>query len=163
MYCQHCGAESTQGLNYCNRCGGNLGALAQAQAREVAHAPLSTGTAWAVGASMLLLVVFGLGITFSLVREFAHSGLPPEAVVIIVLCGAATVLASAFMLMRFWTRLLLHKAHAPAAQPSQPALYSPPANTNDLGPQRFAGALPDTAAASVTEHTTRTLEHAKRK
>ena len=163
MYCQHCGAESTQGLNYCNRCGGHIGALTQSPRGEAAPAPVSAGTAWAVGVSMLLLVVIGMGITFSMVREFAHSGLPPEAIVIIVMCGAATVLASAFMLTRFWMRLLTAKANEPAGR--QPhALYAPPANANDLGPQRFAGALPDAPVpASVTEHTTRTLEHAKRK
>ena len=34
MFCPFCGTESTQGLNYCNRCGGNLGALLQGGARE---------------------------------------------------------------------------------------------------------------------------------
>jgi hypothetical protein len=161
MYCQHCGAESTQGLNYCNRCGGNLGALAQAAPREVVHAPLSTGAMWAVGGSLFMLVVCGLGVLGAMMTEFVHSGVRPEPLVLIMLCGAFTILASVFMLTRFWMRML--SGRAVTTEQQQPSLYARPSTANDLGPQRFAGSLPDAPATSVTEHTTRTLEHAKRK
>jgi hypothetical protein len=159
MYCQHCGAESTQGLNYCNRCGGQIAALAQGQPREVGSGP-PTGTVRAVGFSLIAVVVFGLGILTALMSELVHSGLRPEALVIIMMCGSLTILASVFMLTRFWMRMLHGGKHV---TPDAPRLFQHPTHTNELGPQRFGGALPDTPAPSVTEHTTRTLEHAKRK
>jgi hypothetical protein len=160
MYCQHCGAESTSGLNYCNRCGGNLGALAQSQPGAVAHV-LPTGTVRVVGFSLIAVVVFGLGILTALMTELVHSGVRPEPLVMIMMCGSLTILASVFMLTRFWMRMLS------AGKPEKagaPRLYAQPSHTNELGPQpqRF-GALGDTPVTSVTEHTTRTLEHAKRK
>ena len=160
MYCQHCGAESTQGLNYCNRCGGNLGALVQTQPQEVAQS-LPTGTVRTVGFTLVATVVFGLGILTALVTELVHSGVRPEPLVIIMMCGSLTLLGSVFMLTRFW----MHMLSSGKSKGSDSArLYAPPTNTNELGPapQRF-GALHDAPASSVTEHTTRTLEHAKRK
>jgi hypothetical protein len=159
MYCQHCGAESTQGLNYCNRCGGQIGAVAQASPREVSHAP-STGTVWAVGVSLVGLVVFGLGLLVALMSELVHSGVRPEPLVLLMMCGSLTILASVFMLTRFWMRMLSGGKSAPA---DAPRLFHPASHTNELGPQRFGGALHDAPVSSVTEHTTRTLEHAKKK
>jgi hypothetical protein len=100
MYCQHCGAESTQGLNYCNRCGGQMGALAQGPPREVGQA-LPTGTVRAVGFSLIAVVVFGLGLMVALMSELVHSGVRPEPLVMIMMCGSLTILASVFMLTRF--------------------------------------------------------------
>jgi hypothetical protein len=161
MYCQHCGAESTQGLNYCNRCGGQIGALTQPAPSEVGRQQgLPTGTVRAVGFSLIAVVVFGLGLMVALMSELVHSGVRPEPLVLIMMCGSFTILASVFMLTRFWMRMLSGKSESAARQPR---LHAPPSHTNELGtPQRF-GALPDTPASSITEHTTRTLEHAKRK
>jgi hypothetical protein len=160
MYCQHCGAESTQGLNYCNRCGGQRGALAQGPPREVGHA-LPTGTVRVVGFSLVALVIFGLGLLVALMSELVHSGVRPEALFMIMMCGSLTILASVFMLTRFWMRMLLGGKSSPA---DAPRLFRPASNTNELGPQRFGGALHDAPIpTSVTEHTTRTLEHAAKK
>ncbi|HVF45039.1 MAG TPA: hypothetical protein VM936_18585 [Pyrinomonadaceae bacterium] len=158
MYCQHCGAESTQGLNYCKRCGGNLGALVQAPPQEVAQ-NLPTGTVRTVGFTLIGTVVFGLGILTALITELVHSGVRPEPLVMIMMCGSLTILGSVFMLTRFWMHML-----GKSRTPDTPRVYAPAAHANDLGPapQRF-GALNDAPASSVTEHTTRTLEHAKRK
>jgi hypothetical protein len=161
MYCQHCGAESTQGLNYCNRCGGNLGALAQTAPREVGQS-LPTGTVRAVGFSLVAVVVFGLGILTALMSELVHSGMRSEPIVFIMMFGSLTILASIFMITRFWMRMLPTGKHEKA---DAPRLYAPPTHTNELGPQpRNFGALHDAPTpASVTEHTTRTLEHAKKR
>src|ERR1051325_1788759 len=139
MYCTHCGAESTQGLNYCNRCGGHIGALAQSAPREVGPA-LPTGTVRAVGFSLIAVVVFGLGILTALMSELVHSGMRSEPIVVIMMCGSLTILGSIFMLTRFWMRMLSgHKSDAADA----PQLFSRAPHTNDLGPQRFGGALHD--------------------
>jgi hypothetical protein len=159
MYCQHCGAESTQGLNYCNRCGGQIAALAQPPAREVGPT-LPTGTVRAVGFSLIAVVVFGLGILTALMSELVHSGMRPEPVFLIMVCGSLTILGSVFMLTRFWMRML---SGDKSERTDAPRLFRRASHTNDLGPQRSAGALHDAPASSVTEHTTRTLEHAKKK
>ena len=159
MFCPNCGAESTQGLNYCKRCGGSLGATAQAGAAEGRPGP-AVGTSWAVAVTMLLLVVMGLGILLGMIRDLVHTGLPVEAVVLIMICGSLTLLGSVFMLTRFWSRLLGVGA-PPAAAPA--ALAGRTSHTNELAPPTHAGALPDAPAHSVTEQTTRTLEHAHKK
>ena len=160
MYCQHCGAESTQGVNYCKRCGGNLGALAQATPHEVAQI-LPTGTVRAVGFSLIAVVVFGLIVLTALITQLVEHNIRPEPLIVIMMCGSLTILASVFMLTRFWMRML-SGGKSDAADATR--LFQRASHTNDLGPQpqRF-GALGDAPAPSVTEHTTRTLEHAKRK
>ena len=158
MYCQHCGAESTQGVNYCKRCGGNLGALVQTTPQEVSQI-LPTGTVRAVGFSLIAVVVFGLIVLTALMTQLVDHGVRPEPLVLVMMCGSLTILGSVFMLTRFWMHMLGKPRHSDA-----PRLHAPAAHTNDLGPapQRF-GALHDAPLNSVTEHTTRTLEHAKRK
>jgi hypothetical protein len=110
---------------------------------------------------MFLVVGAGFGATVSLVEALARNGVRPEPLVIIMMCGSLTILLSLFMLTRFWMHMLSLGKHQKS---DEPRLYAPPTQTNELGPapQRF-GALQDTPTPSITEHTTRTLEHAKRK
>ena len=159
MYCQHCGTETTTGLNYCNRCGANLGALAQSPSREERPA-LPTGTVKAVGFSLVAVVVFGLGILTALMSELVKSGMRSEPVVFIMMFGSLTILASIFMLTRFWMRML---SAGKSETKDAPRLFQTASHTNELGMPPNFGALHDAPIPSVTEHTTRTLEHAKRK
>jgi hypothetical protein len=157
MYCPHCGAESAQGLNYCNRCGGNLNPLATINhlATNDSHEVrpvISSGMAWAVGVTMLLVVGVGLAAVFGTISDLAHF-IAPDAIVALAICGSVTVLGSVFLLTRFWARLLL--AGAPKKE-SAPRLAGR-APSAELGPAR-PGALPDARFTSVTEHTTRTLK-----
>ena len=46
MFCPYCATETTQGLNYCNRCGGNLAPLTQTAAQE-SRIIVASGAAWA--------------------------------------------------------------------------------------------------------------------
>jgi hypothetical protein len=157
MFCPYCGTESTQGLNYCKRCGGSLSTPAQAGV-PVERQALSAGTTWAAGVTMMLLVVIGLGFLFGMMRDLIHTGLSPDAVVVIMMCGVLTILGSLFMLTRFWMRVLGGRAVTAArALPG-----ARPSHTNELGSSR-PGALNDASPASVTEHTTRTLEHVKKR
>ena len=153
MYCQHCGTESTQGLNYCNRCGGNLGAFTTNAVQEMRPA-VSTGTAWAAGLTTAALVLIGLGILLGTLTELARA-LPDKAIIFIMAFGSLTVLASAALLMRFWMHLLVGRKQSGLAS----LIAARRAANGELGPARI-GALPDTPPApvsSVTEHTTRTL------
>jgi hypothetical protein len=151
MFCPNCGAESTQGLNYCNRCGGNLGVLTAGGTQEVRPA-ISTGTAWAVGVTMFFVVAVGLAAVFGTLSDLVHF-IRPDAVIALAFCGLATVLGSVFLITRFWMRLLTGTTKKDAAS----RLAARPPATAELGPAR-AGALPDAPFSSVTEHTTRTLK-----
>src|SRR5919202_1810219 len=102
MYCPHCGAESTQGLNYCNRCGGNLypPATVNPQSSIAPHESrlhVSTGAAWAAGVTMFLVVCVGLAAVFGTISDLAHF-ITPNAVIALAVCGSATILGSLLLL-----------------------------------------------------------------
>jgi hypothetical protein len=158
LYCPHCGAESTQGLNYCNRCGGNLNPLATVNTQTAigsheSRPHVSTGAAWAAGMTMFLVVCVGLAAVFGTISDLAHF-ITPNAVIALAVCGSATILGSILLLSRFWMRLLLN---APAKKDAAPRLAAPAQPTGELGPAR-QNMLPDAHFTSVTEHTTRTLK-----
>jgi hypothetical protein len=154
MFCSFCGTETTQGLNYCKRCGSSLAAPAQAEL-QVVRPNISTGTAWAVGVTTAMLALVGLAIILGAMSDLVHN-LPSDAVAFIMVCGSVTVLGSVFMLMRFWMRLLAGTKHSDLA-----ALVATARAAKELGPTRMS-ALPDTPppppVSSVTENTTRTLK-----
>jgi hypothetical protein len=161
MYCPHCGTETTPGLNYCNRCGGNLSMLTTNNAAQDSRPSVSTGTAWAAGTTTMLLVLMGLGLLLAGIGEISRSGLPPDVLKLLIICGMMLLLGGIVFLGWLWTRILgLSRKHDNT--PSTPLRSS---HTNELGPAR-ASALPEARinpASSVTEHTTRTLEHAQKK
>jgi hypothetical protein len=160
MFCPYCGTESTQGLNYCKRCGGNLSPLAQSPAQQTRPAAVAPGAAWAAGLTTMGLVVIGLGLIFPITTELAVRHLPPEAVVFIALLVALTVFGCAVLLLRFWSLLF---GVGGAAARTTPALPDPRAtDTRELGSPRFDSLSP-APAPSVTEQTTRTLEHATKR
>ena len=156
MFCPYCGTESTQGLNYCKRCGSNLGALSQPGAQDVRPA-VSNGAAWAAGISTTAVVVIGLGIIFPITTELTAKGMAPSPVTAIALFIALAVLGCVAMLLRFWSQLL-GVGRAAAPRTLQPPAVAP---TGELGASRF-DALNPQPAPSITEQTTRTLEHSKK-
>ncbi|MCA1632781.1 MAG: hypothetical protein LC802_03445 [Acidobacteria bacterium] len=155
MYCPHCGTESSGELNYCKRCGGSLNPLANAPQQQV-RAPVPAGTAWAMGTTMLLLIVLGLGVLFAAVAELSHSGAIPPVLVLMVIFGALTILGGATLLTWLWTRVL----GTSSAAGNAPQFGRQP-HTNEL-PHARVSALPDAHIPSVTEHTTRTFDNIKR-
>lgn len=156
MFCPYCGTESTQGLNYCKRCGGNLGAFLQAGAQGGRPAA-SNAAVWAAGLSTTVVVVLGLGLIFPITSELAMRGVHATALTWIAFFIALAVFGCAGMLLRFWSALLgVSRPDAPAALPAPAA-----AATGELGAPRF-DALNPQPAPSITEQTTRTLEHVKK-
>lgn len=154
MFCPYCATETTQGLNYCNRCGGNLAPLTQpAQESRVVVAP---GSTWAAGLTTMGLVVIGLGMIMPITAELTLRGMAPGPIIAIALFVAVAVVACAAMLLRFWSTLLAGGAArhtAPAALPQHKAQ-----DTRDLDAPRFDSLNP-APVPSITEQTTRTLEH----
>ncbi|MET0625846.1 MAG: zinc ribbon domain-containing protein [Pyrinomonadaceae bacterium] len=157
MFCPYCGTESTQGLNYCNRCGGNLAPLAQGGARETRPAVVAPGSAWAAGLTTSAVVIIGIGMIFPITSELTIRGMPATAVVWIAFFVAVAVLACTGMLLRFWS-LLFGVGNPGRATTTPPALPGPKAtDTRELGDARF-DALNPASVPSITEQTTRTLE-----
>ena len=158
MFCPYCATETTQGLNYCNRCGGNLAPLTQAPVQET-RVIVAPGAAWAAGLTTAAVIVIGLGIIFPITSELTAKGMAPTAVVAIALLIALGVVACAALLLRFWSMLLgvgaARGRQAPAALPQHKAQ-----DTRGLDAPRF-DALNPAPVPSVTEQTTRTLEHVK--
>ncbi len=157
MFCPYCATETTQGLNYCNRCGGNLAPLTQApQETRVVVAP---GAAWAAGLTTAAVIVIGLGMIFPIVSELTLRGMNSTAVAAIALFDALAVFGCVAMLLRFWSLLLgaaRHAAGGPAALP-RPKAH----DTRGLDAQR-RDSLNPAPAFSVTEQTTRTLDRVKK-
>jgi hypothetical protein len=156
MYCPHCGNESSGELNYCKRCGGNLNPPALNSPQETRPVILPS-TAWAMGVTMFLLVVFGLVAVFSALDKLAERGVTPPVLVLTVIFGALTILGGASLLTFLWTRVL----GSPRAASSAPPQLVRPSATSELPPARV-GTFADSHIPSVTEHTTRTFDNVRR-
>ncbi|MFL6256697.1 MAG: hypothetical protein ACJ74T_16960 [Pyrinomonadaceae bacterium] len=158
MFCPYCATETTQGLNYCKRCGGNLAPLTQTAAQE-SRIIVAPGAAWAAGLTTAAVICIGLGMVFPIASELTVHGMPATAVVAIALFVALAVVGCAAMLLRFWSLLL----GVGAARHNAPALALPQHKAQDtrgLDAQHFDSLNP-ASIPSVTEQTTRTLERVK--
>ena len=155
MFCPYCAAETTQGLNYCNRCGGSLAPLTAPQETRVNVAP---GAAWAAGLTTMVVIVVGLGMLFPITSELLLRGVDPTVVVVIALTVALADIVCVAMLLRFWSSLF---GVGPARRGSKDAPAALPAHksqdTRGLDAPRFDSLNP-APVPSITEQTTRTLE-----
>lgn len=157
MYCPNCGAESTLGLNYCKRCGGNLTDATQSSPTTL---PRNIFAALILATATVGIVLGGLSIIFnqtlSLIGPQAPGMTPPthDAVVVagmMVLFGSAAILLSTFLLVRLFSRVMGFgsSTSGPAASPAkaiQAAHWLPQIQARPVAMQ------------SVTEHTTRNFE-----
>jgi hypothetical protein len=156
MFCPHCGAESTNGLKFCKRCGGNLLAT---QATEIMTIPnRAAGSAWAIALASVAICLGGLGIVFShafdLMRPVSIgmqvSGDRDMIAGIMIILGSLTVLGVVALLVRLFTRLMLGSKEIVEPTRSMNATHTGyvPAGLNE----------PPANFPTVTEHTTRNFE-----
>ncbi|MDQ3806441.1 MAG: zinc ribbon domain-containing protein [Acidobacteriota bacterium] len=151
MFCPHCGTESSQELNYCKRCGGNLYPPAP---RPEGRPAVTPAAAWAVGLSTLGVVVVGLIALFAALDKLSERGLPPDVFKVLIVFVSLTIVFSVALLTLFWSRLLHGAARRPDSAPPQ---LASPTHANELGAAQFTP-LASARQPSVTEQTTRTLE-----
>ncbi|MEP6636861.1 MAG: hypothetical protein ABJB97_09065 [Acidobacteriota bacterium] len=145
MYCQFCGNEVALELNYCNRCGAQLGSS------ENLPAPMAAPVRLTVPTIVLgFTIIGGLGIIFGGASELAHMQLPPVAITWIILFSLATLFGCTALLLRFWSTLVLSQRQSPVFQ--QTMRQAPAAVAPSQLPPRVFEPVP-----SVTEHTTRTF------
>ena len=156
MYCPNCGAESTFGLNYCKRCGGNLSETAP---------PASPTSAKNVLAALILaaattgMVLGGIAIIYSMTLGLIGPqppGFSPAVhdsiavAMMMVGFGTATIALVAMMLIKLFARMMgLSNA---AEKPAKTARAFVPAQRISQIP------APPISMDSVTEHTTRNFE-----
>lgn len=151
MYCPVCGAESTQGLNYCKRCGAGLGSPVNTRGPEnqpPANLPMKLIAMFLAVIGFVSIV--GLSIVAIAPSELAGKGYRSGFVAFMALLAvAATLLIDAALI-----KLLMHLIEI-----TKPAGRMTPVMrqvANDRSPAQIAA--PPQAMSSVTEHTTRHFE-----
>ena len=157
MYCPVCGVESTQGLNYCKRCGANLTvALQPAEAQPSAKltgVPLALTVA-SLSVATAIVSLGGLATVLNYVEDMtgqANSGDLPRLILIL---GLMMVTAISTLLVLQVSRLIGASRLAPDVSSQAPK----PVIVSYAAPQIPAqGPI----VASVTEHTTRTFDPAR--
>lgn len=147
MYCPICGAESTQGLNYCKRCGAGLSASTPPLEQK---GPI--GKAMGVMLFLVSLVsIAGFVALFSTVYNLGERAtFDTRALIGIMAFGGATVVGVVGLLV--WLLLRLTTGQQPVASPDRTAN---PVPRDYSVPQLPA---PPIGMPSVTENTTRNFD-----
>ena len=151
MYCSACASPVTAGLKFCNRGGANLN-----KDQEVPGSSLGAGLIWAV----VVIALFGLGITFGGAIALKNGGgLHDDIVGLFMLFSFVIIGLAELFLLRQLSRVLGANNQSQRVE-NTPPLFQPAQSA----PPRELRAVRDTAEpiTSVTENTTRTLEHSLR-
>lgn len=156
MYCPICGAESTQGLNYCKRCGASLGnPSGQATQKERVFAKI--GAVFSLMTVGVVSVLGLMGMFITLNENQAIRELPPQFLTAVLIFTAATVFGVVGLLIWFALRLM-------GVEPRRAATSEYERRGSKVPPQ--LSSLPQglnsvTEHTSVTEQTTRGLSRAE--
>jgi hypothetical protein len=154
MHCPNCGAESTLGLNYCKRCGGNL-----SDTPQPAPPAKNVLAALILAAATLGIVLGGLGIVFSaalsLIGPQPPGFVPPvhDAVVVagmMVIFGSTAIGLVSLMLIKLFSRMMGLASEADRS-PRPARTFVPEQRVSQIP-------APPISMQSVTEHTTRNFE-----
>lgn len=144
MYCSTCGTTLTESLGYCNRCGTEAGGVSRTVPLKPAQVPESL--VWAIVA----VSVGGLAMLIGLIAVMKEAGFNDGMIALFSMLSFLLLLGSESVFI--W---LILRSRSAAKKPMllpQPREFT----TKELG-GRQVGALPE-PVASVTDHTTRTLE-----
>ena len=165
MYCQSCGTEVQPGLNYCNRCGAQVASLAASPAERVVLVPSDvTGPVRWLAATICTTLILGFTVLFTAIGYLAGRGLHTDPLVVIAGLGLIGIFVIELSLIRMMSRLIFEgrgQAQLAAARnASAPELR--PASAQQLAQPAPMSTVATGPMHSVTEHTTRTLEHAYR-
>lgn len=149
MYCQTCGTEVSDKLNYCKNCGIKL---------IKADEDKDKGPRSVLGllvASVSFITIFGLGILIGLVAVLLGNSVQSEFVMIIAVVYLLALSFICGMILRLIARLV----NAQFEQKEEKREISETYRAPQLGKPKMAALNePLQPVASVTEHTTRTLD-----
>ena len=163
MYCQACGSEMAAELNYCNRCGA-INPTALMTLSEPKQVSLMKPTI-AIGVVLVALTLGGMGLLIAGAEELARSaGFRTDPIMALIMFGMIMILVVDIMLVRLLSRIINHTLNSPA-KPLKPAPIQSSKNLAGSQPnaQRQLGGAQPNYIGSVTENTTRTLEHSSMK
>ena len=150
MFCPSCGAESTNELNYCNRCGANLSLVPTA---NVEIAPINvTKPILIISVTLLLLTLGGFAGIISGTIEMIQSGAGPMSPALPIF-GMPTILTIDILLLRQLSKLI----SAALSASGLPAKKTTAQLQNERRLPRPVTTRLE-AAPSVTENTTRFFE-----
>jgi len=147
MYCPVCGAESTQGLNYCKRCGAGLGGS------NTSMEPKASGRMFGLILPVALVCIGGFIALFTTVYNLGERpGFDTRALIAIMAFGGATVVCVVGLLVWLLLRLAGYEP-TPRYDKTERSL------SRDYTPQQ----LPPSPISmpSVTENTTRNFDPAR--
>jgi len=145
MYCSNCGNQVNDKLKYCNGCGERL-------ARDEDKHGTPGKMLDNILTALFLVVMFGMGILVGLVAVLLGNQVKTEVVTIIVIAYLMAIFGICFSLVRQVPKLIDAKLKGFNAKVSD---FVPP---QQLNPRTTAQLEEYQQPASVTEHTTRTLE-----
>lgn len=143
MYCTGCGSQLQTGLNYCSRCGRRV---AEDSASGSAFTPTPPiVAAFTAGAGFFCYIL--------VIRVLSRAGVPPNQFVPLSFFYFAALFGICFLILRHGSGAK-EKQERPSDNPEaerSERSYIGPANTAQL-------TEPNEMPASVTDHTTRTLD-----
>ncbi|MEO5858169.1 MAG: zinc ribbon domain-containing protein [Pyrinomonadaceae bacterium] len=150
MYCERCGRQIDDALNFCNACGAKL-KREKSEQRSVLNTLIT---------ALIVVCTAGLGVLVGLMAILLDKIQTPEPAFIFAIFYLATLFGISFMIMRQISKLIdakltgKDKFDPPQIRREEPLVQLPPKTTNQLEDFR--------EPASVTDNTTRTLEEVPR-
>jgi len=146
MYCERCGKQIDNALNFCNACGAQL--KKEKSEQQSALNMLIT--------ALIVVCTAGLGVLIGLMAILLNKIQTPEPAFIFAIFYLATLFGISFLIMRQISKLIDAKligkdnSDLPRVRREEPLIQLPPKTTNQLEDFR--------EPASVIENTTRTLD-----
>ena len=142
MYCERCGKQIDDTLNFCNSCGAQL-----KKDDESGKSIISSLTN-----ALISVVVVGLGVLVGLVAILLDKVEKVDAIFTFAVVYLLIIFAISFLIMRQISRLINADLESKKIQlEARQTVQLPPRSTNQLEEFR--------EPASVTDHTTRTLKN----
>jgi len=144
MFCAGCGSQIQTGLNYCNSCGTQL-----RQEPPRSQKSLAAFLIAALAVTMIVGLLVLAGLFVALLERVAN----PEPVFAFGAFYLVVLLGICYLIMRQVSKVVdaeLRIRDLPEQRTAPPAVQLPPRATNELDEFR--------EPASVTDHTTRTLD-----
>ena len=149
MYCPNCGAESTQGLKFCKRCGAGIASSADIAAPQKFPVALTAGFVGIIG----LIALVGLIGPLALATDLVKQGITLDNLRPILFLSPVVTFGIVGTLI--WLLLRLIKIY------QHPGGRSQIKEVKAEGSKAYAPAqiaAPPESLGSVTEHTTRNFE-----
>jgi hypothetical protein len=150
MYCAKCGSLVQNTLNYCNSCGNKLAKTDQHPARQGSPLPF-------LAAALCVIDTVGLFVLALLTLMFLDRHVDEKVMMVISTIYLLSLASINFMFLRMISKLVSSHIEnkSPSTEKQQAGLFSHATAQLDAPRQH---AQPLQQAASVTEHTTRTLD-----